>query len=49
MPEKYIVDLEEEHDPALKYIDGSDLDGVAWNQDETELHNKNFAECIEVY
>ncbi len=27
-------DLEEDHDPALPYISGSDLDGASWDQDD---------------
>jgi len=30
------------------YPHGSDQDGASWDQDEIELHNKNFAECIEL-
>jgi hypothetical protein len=48
MPEKHIVDLEEEYDPALKYVDGSDQEYLRFEPDEIELHNKNFAECIEL-
>ena len=29
-----IHDLEEEYDPALKYVDGSDRDMLAYDQDE---------------
>lgn len=47
MPEKYIADLEEEHDTNLSYVDGSDRDGINWQNDEIILHNQNFAEWIE--
>jgi hypothetical protein len=46
MPDKQEADMQEDHDPNLSYIDGSDQDGASWNQDEIELHNKNFAECL---
>jgi len=47
MTTKQEADLLEDYDPNLPYVDGSDLDGASWNQDEIELHNKNFAECLE--
>jgi hypothetical protein len=47
MPEKHIVDLEEEYDPALKYVDGSDQEYLRFEPDEIEEHTKNFAECIQ--
>jgi len=34
--------------PYDDYPYGSDQDGASWDQDEIELHNKNFAECIEL-
>jgi len=41
-----LFDLEEDHDPNLTYIDGSNLDGASWEQDEIILHNQNMLEAI---
>jgi hypothetical protein len=45
--EKALVDLQEEYDPNLPYIDGADLDGAAWEQDEIKLHNENLIAAVE--
>ena len=42
MTTKQEADLMEDHDPNLPYVDGSDLDGASWDQDEIEMHNRNI-------
>jgi hypothetical protein len=48
MTTKQEADLIEMTHLNYDYPYGSDLDGASWNQDEIELHNQNFAECIEL-
>jgi hypothetical protein len=48
MTTKQEADLIELTTPGYDYPYGSDLDGASMELDEIELHNKNFAECIEL-
>ena len=42
--EKELRDLDEEYDPALPYIDGSNLDGASWDRDDyQDCHRKLLA------
>jgi len=47
MTTKQEADLLEDYDPNLPYVDGSDLDGASWNQDEIELHNRNMKYALD--
>jgi hypothetical protein len=47
MTTKQEADMIELITPGYDYPYGSDQDGASMELDEIELHNKNFAECIE--
>jgi len=46
MTPKQEADLYEMTHLDYDYPYGSDMDGALSNQDEIELHNRNFAECL---